>query len=223
MEQLILDLAPFTPATFDNFIPGKNGEAVHTLREICAGRSASLVYLWGAPASGKTHLLNAAVTEVSLRGGDAKHFEGAIFYDLSRCDLVVADAIETLDDDAQSALFRLYNDRRDAGLPILIAGDAPPSQMRVRDDLRSRLAWGLVYEIRILSDEEKAQALAARAHARGFRVSTEVVDYLLARGPRDLPTLLATLDALDRYSLQTRRAINVHTLRELLRGESASR
>jgi DnaA family protein len=220
MEQLILDLAPFTPPSFDNFIPGKNSEVLHALREICAGRSRDLIYLWGAPGSGKSHLLNAATAEVARRAGSAQHFEGACFYDLSRCDLVVADAAETLDEDAQSALFQLYNDRRDAGLPLLIAGAMPPSQMRLRDDLRSRLAWGLVYEVHVLDDEEKAQALKSHARSRGFRVSQEIVQYLLARGPRDLPTLLATLDSLDRYSLQTRRAVTLTALRELLRSDS---
>ena len=217
MQQLILDFAPFTPQTFDNFIPGKNGEPLYALSELCAGRSQQLVYLWGAAGSGKSHLVNAAVTAVLRRGGSAQHFEGAMFYDLARCDLTVADAVETLDEDAQSALFLLYNERREAGRAMLVAGAPPPSSLPLRVDLRTRLAWGLVYEVHVLSDEEKASALESHAKARGFRVSSDIVHYLLARGPRDLPALFATLDALDRYSLETKRAINVHTLRELIR------
>ncbi|MGH8718428.1 MAG: DnaA regulatory inactivator Hda [Burkholderiales bacterium] len=217
MEQLVLDLAPFSAQTFANFIPGRNTEALRALIEVCAGRTKSLIYLWGVKGAGKSHLLNAAVSEVLGCGGAARHFEGGCFYDLSRCDLAVADAAETLDEDAQSALFSVYNDRRDSGLPLLIAGSMPPAQMRLRADLRSRLAWGLVFEVHVLSDEEKAAALESRALTRGFRVSREVVQYLLSREQRDLPTLFATLDALDRYSLQTRRAITVATLRELLR------
>jgi DnaA family protein len=217
MQQLILDLAPFNPQTFGNFIPGKNAEVLHALSALCAGRENQLVYLWGARGSGKSHLLNAAVEATLRRGGGAQHFEGAVFCDLTHCDVVAADAVEALDEDAQSALFLLYNERREAGRATLVAGAMPPAVLPLRDDLRSRLAWGLVYEVRVLSDEEKASALEAHAKARGFRVSSDVVHQLLARGPRDLPTLFATLDALDRYSLETKRAINVNTLRELMR------
>lgn len=217
MQQLVLDLAPFVAQTFANFILGRNREALAAVREVCAGGSASCLYLWGAPGAGKSHLLNAAVSEVRTRGGRAEHFEGAKFYELSNCDLVVADRVDDLDEDAQSSLFSLYNDRASVKLPLLIAADTPPSRQRLRDDLRSRLAWGLVYEIHVLSDSEKAEALESHARSRGFEVAGEVVNYLLSREARDLPTLFATLDALDRYSLQTRRAITLPTLRELLR------
>ncbi|MGH8622677.1 MAG: HdaA/DnaA family protein, partial [Burkholderiales bacterium] len=65
-------------------------------------------------------------------------------------------------------------------------------------------------------DENKAQALADHAASRGFRLAPEVSDFLLTRSRRDLPTLLATLDALDRYSLETRRPVTVPLARELL-------
>jgi DnaA family protein len=41
-------------------------------------------------------------------------------------------------------------------------------------------------------------------------------DYLLHHGRRDLPSLLAVLDALDRYSLQTKRQITLPLVREVL-------
>ena len=216
MQQLVLDLAPFTPQTFDNFTHGKNAEVVHALRNLAEMGSNRFVYLWGAPGSGKTHLLNAALAAVKARGGSAQHFEGALFYDSARCDLIVSDNAESLDEDAQSALFQLYNERREAGRAMLVAGSAPPSRLPLRDDLRTRLAWELVYEVRVLDDDEKTKALHAHARELGFFISADVVNYLLARGPRDLPALFATLNALDRYSLQNRRAITVPTLRELM-------
>jgi DnaA family protein len=216
MQQLVLDLAPFAVQTFDSFIRGKNAEVLDAVRGIAHVDSNRFVYVWGAPGSGKTHLLNAAFTAVKARDGSAQHFEGALFYDSARCDLVVADNVQLLDDDAQSALFKLYNARREAGRATLVAGDAPPSRLPLRDDLRTRLAWELVYEVRVLDDEEKAEALHAHAKELGFLIPPDVVNYLLARGPRDLPALFATLNALDRYSLQNRRAITVPTLRDLM-------
>jgi DnaA family protein len=86
----------------------------------------------------------------------------------------------------------------------------------MRPDLVTRLGWGLVYQVHALSDEEKAQALAQHGAGRGFRLSAEVCAYLLQRARRDMPSLLAMLDALDRYSLETKRQITVPLVRELL-------
>ena len=99
---------------------------------------------------------------------------------------------------------------------VLAGAAAPPAQLTLREDLATRLAWGLVFQVHALTDESKAQALAEHAASRGFRLAPEVSDFLLTRARRDLPTLLATLDALDRYSLETRRPVTVPLVRELL-------
>ena len=67
----------------------------------------------------------------------------------------------------------------------------------LRDDVRTRLAWGLVYQVHALSDDEKAQALSAHAASRGFGLPADVVEYLLTHMPRDMRTLVAVVDALD--------------------------
>jgi DnaA family protein len=86
----------------------------------------------------------------------------------------------------------------------------------LRADVVTRLAWGLVYEVHALTDPEKAQALAAQAAARGFRLQPEAVQYLLTHARRDMRTLIATVDALDRYSLEAKRPVTLALLRELL-------
>jgi DnaA family protein len=83
--------------------------------------------------------------------------------------------------------------------------------------LRTRLGWGLVYEVLALSDDDKPAAMAAFAEQRGFHLSADVIDYLLRHGRRDLPSLLATLAALDRASLSSRRPITVPLLKDWLR------
>ena len=101
----------------------------------------------------------------------------------------------------------------------LAAASAPPASLPLRDDLRTRVALGLVFEIVPLSDTDKSVALAAYARERGFRLSDDVIAYLLAHGRRDMPTLVATLAALDRHSLATQRAITVPLLRDWLQRE----
>jgi len=196
MRQLALPISPPPEPTLENFVPGANTELVARLRELLAGRLAeSVLYLWGAPGCGRTHLLRACA--------------GAA--------LAVADDVEALDEPAQVALFNAINQARERGGTVLAAGAAPPAQLPLRADLRSRLAWGLVYEVKPLTDEERAQYLRAEAARRGLRVGDEVVRYLLAQVRRDLPSLVAIMEHLDRTALERRRPLTLPLVREALK------
>jgi len=196
-RQLALPISPPPQPTLDNFVPGANAELLARLRQLAAGELAeSVLYLWGEPGSGRSHLLAA-----SARPG-----------------LTLADDVERLDEPRQIALFNAINAARDAGATVLAAGDAPPAQLALRADLKSRLAWGLVYQVKPLSDAEKALALHAEAARRGLKLSDEVVWYLLTHVRRDLHSLSALLAQIDRASLEQRRAVTLPLVRELIRG-----
>jgi DnaA family protein len=195
-RQLALPISPPPAPTLDNFVPGANAELLARLRALAAGALAeSVLYLWGEPGSGRSHLLRA-----SARPG-----------------LVVADDVERLDEPRQIELFSAINAARDAGGTVLAAGGAPPAQLVLREDLRSRLAWGLVYQVKPLSDAQKALYLHREAARRGLKLSDEVVWYLLTHVRRDLHSLTALLEQLDRASLEQRRAVTLPLVREMLR------
>ncbi|MEO8755371.1 MAG: DnaA regulatory inactivator Hda, partial [Casimicrobiaceae bacterium] len=62
MEQLTFELAPAEPPSFANFLAGPNTEAVATLRQLARGDVRETgILVWGAPGSGRTHLLRAVV------------------------------------------------------------------------------------------------------------------------------------------------------------------
>jgi DnaA family protein len=195
-RQLALPISPAPEPTLENFVPGANSELLACLRQLAAGRCAeSVIYLWGEPGSGRSHLLRASERE----------------------DLVCADDVERLDAAAQVALFNAINRAREAGGTVLAAGNAPPAQLALREDLRSRLGWGLVYQVKPLSDADKALYLRAEAARRGLRVPDEVVWYLLTHVRRDLHSLAALLERLDRASLEQRRPITLPLVRKALR------
>jgi len=196
-RQLALPISPPPEPTLENFVPGANAELLARLRALAAGELAeSVLYLWGEPGSGRSHLLAA-----SARPG-----------------LVVADDVERLDEAGQIALFSAINAVREAGGTVLAAGNAPPAQLALREDLKSRLAWGLVYQVKPLTDAEKALYLHGEAARRGLKLSDEVVWYLLTHVRRDLHSLTGLLDRLDRTSLEQRRAVTLPLVRELIRG-----
>jgi len=199
-RQRALPLSPPPAPTLDNFAPGANAELLAHLRALAAGELAeSVLYLWGEPGSGRSHLLAAC----------------------ARPGLAVADDVERLDEARQIALFNAINAARDAGGTVLAAGNAPPAQLALREDLRSRLAWGLVYQVKPLTDAEKALTLHGEAARRGLKVSDEVVWYLLTHVRRDLGSLTLLLERIDRASLEQQRAVTLPLVRELIRGLDA--
>jgi len=210
MRQLPLEISPPAEPSFDNFVPGANAEALGAVRALAAGTAAeAIVYLWGEPGSGRSHLLRAAARV--------------------RPALFVADDVGGLDPGAQQRLFVAINAARAQGGPggpghirVLAAGDVAPAQLELREDLRTRLAWGLVYQLKPLSDAEKATHLRAEAARRGLQLNEELAAYILTRLPRDLSTLNAVLDLLDRHSLARQRPLTVALAREAL-AEAASR
>ena len=195
-RQLALPISSPPEPTLENFVTGANAELLARLRELAAGELAeSVLYLWGEAGSGRSHLLAA-----SARPG-----------------LEVADDVERLNAAGQIALFNAINAARDAGGTVLAAGNAPPAQLALREDLKSRLAWGLVYQVKPLTDAEKALTLHGEAARRGLKLSDEVVWYLLTHVRRDLGSLTLLLERIDRASLEQRRAVTLPLVRELIR------
>jgi DnaA family protein len=225
-EQLVFDLAVPEPPSFGNFLAGGNAEALATVQGLAAGMSGETgVMLWGAPGAGKTHLLRAAVAAVEARGRPAMFVAEAaelLAHDpaaLAERDLVAIDRIDRAEPDAQASVFTIFNGLRDRGGHLLVASRVPLVALALREDLRTRLGWGLVYEVTPLADADKPAALAAYARGRGFRLADDVIQYLLAHGRRDMPALVGALAALDRHSLATKRPITVPLLRGWLQSD----
>ena len=122
---------------------------------------------------------------------------------------VCVDGVDRLDGHEQIEFFNMYNAIRDCGGRMFITGAQPLSGLSLRPDVRTRLGWGLVYQIFPLDDVQKTEAMVEYAKLRGFDISPEVIAFVLARHPRDLTSLVALLDGLDRYSLELKRGITI--------------
>ena len=200
MQQLPLGISPAREPDFANFVPGSNREALARVMALAAQTlDERIVYLWGTHGCGRSHLLGAAAR--------------------ANPQLVIADDVQALEESAQHALFVAINEAREGGPAVLASGDAPPARLSLRPDLASRLAWGLVYQLIPLSDADKIEHLKALAATRGLLLSDDVATYLLRRLPRDLTSLAAVMEVLDRYSLMRQRPLTLPLVREALSEE----
>lgn len=217
-EQLFFtDLLLTPPADFDNFISGQNQEVYLTLTNLASGQA---IYLWGLPASGKSHLLKATQTYYKGEYFNADTFPDSLTF-VPDAPIICIDDVNLLNEAQQDTLFNLYNKwqllkARDQAFTLIVSGDAAPKFMVIREDLRNRLGWGLVYGIETLSDGDAQLAFAQRAFDKGLPLSKEVTPWLFTHYTRDIRTLLALLDALDAYSLAHKRTITLPLLKDFL-------
>lgn len=224
MEQIPLAIGPLPEPRFDNFLPGVNAAALAHLQSLSQALPAAPVYLWGAGGSGKSHLLAALAATCHERGELIGWFDAStpLPWTLQPgWPLVVFDRCDAFDADAQHAAFALFEDATGAKVQIAAAGRLPPVDLPLRDDLRTRLAWGHVFALEPLPDADTRAALRREADRRGVLLSDEVVQYLLLHCPRDMGYLMQLLARIDSFGLSRARRMTVPLLKELLQRPEA--
>jgi len=224
MKQLLLDVLAAPAPSLENYVAGPNTEALATLRALPPGRA---VYLWGPAGCGRTHLLRAlsdgaGAVYLDSRSPVSAYKRAAQPEDAdARPALIAIDDLHLLDEPRLAAVFTLYNRWRelsatDMAVSLVVAGERAPGQLEIREDLRTRLGWDLVFRLEVLSDADKTDALVRQAASRGLQLAPEVVNWILTHYERDMRQLAALLDALDRYSLAAKRPITLPLLRAML-------
>ena len=230
MKQLVLDLGADPVLSLESFEVGHNAEAAALLAQFAARSSREhFAYLWGEGGVGKSHLLKALAATEGAPGPDGAPLRARYISPFSiesefvyspEVDLYLLDDCEKLSPLAQIDAFALFNEIRANHAYMVCSGAVAPAVLPVREDLRTRMGWGLIYQIHGLTDDEKVAALSAAATARGLTLSPGVLPYLLSHFRRDMRSLSSMLDSLDQYSLETQRPITLPLLREWLQAEA---
>lgn len=224
--QLTLDIGlPLTPS-LDDFEVGANGDLLTHLRlwlgplgAPTLNRSPLPIYFWGESGAGKTHLLNSLKAQLQQQGERVGWLDpqgqSQTVFDPTWC-AVLLDDVNALDAAQQQRAFQWFIDAQSGHRAVIAAGSVPPADLSLRDDLRSRLGWGHVFAVKPPDDAVRRSVLQSNAHARGLKLSDEVTDYLLTHFSRDLGSLVGLLDELDRYAMQSKRAITIPMIKDMM-------
>ena len=214
-EQLTLGINLRDDATFDNYFSGQNDAVIHNLQM----HNEPYVFLFGESGAGKSHLLQAACHEVGQKGLPVVYLplteEGlmpAMLDGLENMSLIALDDIQVVigDKNWEYALFNLYNRVREKDVNMIISSSQSLAALNIKlADLKSRLSWGPAFKLKALSDKEKQKALQQRAKNRGLELADDVVTYLLKHSPRDMNSLFALFEKLDKASMVEKRKLTI--------------
>ncbi len=213
-----------------NGVVGRNAQALDALQAFALGTPVpgfATFCLWGAPGSGKSFWLGAWQSEMPsltclVNCAEHRSAAQALAQPSSGPRLWLIDNLDQANHETAEALFRLYNAARENGQRIVAATRAAPLHLALREDLRTRVAQGLIFELHELDDEEKRQALRERALKMALPLSEETLGYLMTHLPRDLGLLTRVLDALNELSLSKKRPATLPLLKELLETADAT-
>lgn len=225
MKQIALDIGLATGPTLKSFFAGPNEAALRHLelwvgeKSISVTRSPVPTYLWGSGGSGKTHLLKAVKEALREQGAtvgwlDASVQEPPEFNE--RWAAVLMDDVHLYTAVQQHAAFNWFVNAQTYQRWVLGAGELPPADLKLRDDLRTRLGWGHVFHLHVLSEPERRAVLRQAADARGVFLGDDVMDFMLTRFSRDLGHLMELLDLIDGYALQTKRGITIPLIKSMM-------
>jgi DnaA family protein len=224
-DQLILPVQLSDQAVFESFFEPENSGLLMHLKSLAKVGNERLIWLWGVPGSGKTHLLQAACAEAGKHGRRAAYLplkedlQAGMLAGLEDFSLVCLDDVGQIAgrNDWESALFHLFNEVADAGGSLLIAADRPAARLDLElPDLKSRLNWGPVYKIEAIGNDDLPKAMALRARHRGLQLPEETSRFLLRRFPRDMQSVYRLLDTLDLASLKAQRRLTVPFVKDVL-------
>ncbi|MEA5444782.1 DnaA regulatory inactivator Hda [Gammaproteobacteria bacterium AB-CW1] len=225
--QLPLGIELSLETRLDDFLPGPNAEALATANALAEGRWQSNLYLAGASATGKTHLLQGVSHAASAMGRQVAYLplsrpemrDPELLAGWAGFDVVCLDDLQSVAGEMawERALFRLYEDMREAGGQLVFAADEPPASLDLcLPDLASRLAAGPVYRLEPLDDDDLGEALRLRLARRGLSLPDDSARWLMRRVRRDMHSLTRLADRLDHLSLTAQRGLTIPFLRQVL-------
>ena len=234
--QLPLPVTLPVDENFDSFVSTGNEEVVDVLEHIVKALplwrksdvlghlstlQLPLITLMGGASTGKSHLLFAAchqlarksISHLYLNLNDYSSWSLDILEGLENLTLIALDNIHAIAGDTawEEAIFDLFNRVIETQHAIIVCTShmGPSNEAFTLPDLRSRLAWGVIYHMNQLDDMSREEAVKRRANERGLSLSDQALHFLLNHSKRDLKSLMATLARLDTRSLQEKKRLSV--------------
>lgn len=170
---------------------------------------AGMLVLSGPEASGKSHLAHIWASLAGAQIFAARDLDKSWLPTLAAGPLVVEDVPEIARiAQREEALFHLYNLARAAGMPVLYTGRGAPGTWGLAlPDLQSRVLGLGHVALNAPDDALLCAVLAKQFHDRQLTPPPDVIPFLVTRIERSFSAARRVVAAIDRFSIEERRAI----------------
>jgi len=227
-QQIPLPLHLSQHTRLTDYIVGDNHGLLALLQQQREQSTQPLIYLTGAPGTGRTHLLLGQCHAAQAQGLRVAYLPvkqllnspPTVLENLQRLDLLAVDDLQCIAGHTawESALFNLFNQARDQACQLLFSAAEAASVMPFNlPDLRSRLSWGVTYRLKPLTDPQREQLLCQLAHRHGLTLADNVCRYLIQHYTRETTELVRLINQLNQASLVAKRPLTLPFIRQLLR------
>ncbi len=228
--------------TFEEFVVGDCNQYAHAACWEAAnggGISAKTIFLHAAPGLGKSHLTQAVGHKLLERRPKARlcyltandftqQVVSAIknnsldalkkrFY--SQCDCLLIEQVHCLSgrQRTQSELALALDPLIDGGKIVIFTGNQLPRAIpKLSDDLRSRLASGIITSINPPDFTTRKKIVARKAKSQGVEINTETVEYLAQHLKGDIRRIESAVIGLITKSSLLKRPIDLSLAREII-------
>ena len=220
MNQLGLPISLNTSMLLESFV--ENKELLRLINQLFLDENSSEVFIYGSSGQGKTHVLQGAVLKALELDKNAiyidcsESFPEHILDFIDQVYFISFDNVHLISSENQEIFFDLYNQARQNQILILVSADSLPSDLEVMKDIKTRLSLAAVYKLEELNDELIMRVIDSQMGQRNLSINSGVYEYLFKNYSRDLKLLLATLNDLDKASLQAKKAISITFVRKFL-------
>jgi DnaA family protein len=229
MQQLPLPVRLRTSSVFGGYVAGPNTAVVQSLRQQ-QFTASPVVFVYGAPATGKTHLLQALCVEAAQRqqiagyllANDLLSYGPELLVGSAQYAFLCIDDVDDLLGEMiwNRGLFSVYREFEESGGKLLLSAAHPPSSYSIQlADFRSRVLGGMILHLQPLNESQQMEALRLHASQRGLELPDDTIHYLQRRLPRDMSSMCQFLDELDIASLAAQRKLTVPFVRQVLDGK----
>ncbi len=223
MNQLNLPLTLNVKMLWQYFIGDKNQQIIAFLSELFVQSHSCVVYIYGEKSSGKTHLLQGCAFKALEKSLSVAYIDfsqplpDGVLDDLENHDWVCLDNVDKLTTKQQQELFDLYNRTKYTRVKLIVAASSLPSEMRVFQDLKTRLSLATVFSLEALDDSGKKNIIKQRVKQRNLQIDGKIYEYLFKYYSRDLSALLSAIEQLDQASLQQKNHITIPLIKQVLK------
>jgi len=225
MLQIPLEIQLDDNARFTNYFEGDNCQLIGKL-ELLPQSEAQFLYIWGAAASGKSHLAQAICQNFADQNLTAIYLpldnhllKPGVLDGLEYADVVCLDNFDAIAGNIQweQGCFNLFNNLKSQARHLVIFNQHSVRNIEINlADLMSRLNSMEVYRLNSISDEQRIDFVQSLGAYRGLDISKEVAQFLLARSLRDVNDLVDSVRILDKQSLAHQRKITIPFVKSIL-------